>query len=338
MRAVRQAVSAIAPGLGALLAGAVLAWLLGQIVPWPDALLLAVVLGVLAANLVGIPEALAPGIETHSIWLGAGIVLMGASVPIQSLVDGGPLVVALVIGVVVATAVLVEVLAKNVFGIRRRLSSLLAVGTGICGVSAVVAVAGSIDADEELIAYAAGTILLFDAITLAVYPAVGSLLQIPDQVFGVWAGLSMFSTGPVVAAGFAHSEVAGQWATVTKLARNALIGVVVVVYAAHYARREANPDEQSRTGLRQFAAQFPTFVLGFVLLAVIASLGLISDGQVSTLEETTQWLFLIAFVGLGTELDVEIFTDAGIRPVVVVLLAWSLVASVTLAGTWVLFG
>ena len=64
--------------------------------------------------------------------------------------------------------------ARNIFGLRERLGSLLAAGTGICGVSAVVAVAKSIDADEESITYAAGTVLLFDAVTLVVYPAIGT--------------------------------------------------------------------------------------------------------------------------------------------------------------------
>ena len=153
---------------------------------------------------------------------------MGASVSVEAIVAGGPTILTLVVGVVVGTTVFVELVARNIFGLRERLGSLLAAGPGICGISAVVAVARSIDADEESIAYAAGTVLLFDAMTLVAYPAIGTLLSVPDRVFGVWAGLSMFSTGPIVAAGFAYSETAGQWATITELARNALIEAVVI--------------------------------------------------------------------------------------------------------------
>jgi len=176
--------------------------------------------------------------------------------------------------------------------------------------------------------------LPFDAATLALYPALGSALAIPGRVFGVWAGLSMFSTGPVVAAGFAHSDLAGQWATVTKLARNALIGLVVLAYAAYYARRGAD----TSTDLATLWEEFPKFVLGFLVLAVAASAGLLSAGQVTTLENTYNWLFLIAFVGLGTELQRSVFADAGLRPIAVVFLTWFVIASVTLPLIWFLFG
>lgn len=327
-------VRVIAAGISVLVVGAVVAWLLGALVPWPDPLLLAVAIGVVLANVVGVPEWLEPGIATHKVWLGAGIVLLGASVSVQSLVAAGPVVLALVVAAVCATTLLVEGLARNVFGIRERLSSLLAAGTGICGVSAVVAVAGSIDAKEETIAYAAGTILLFDAVTLAVYPAAGSLLAVPDQVFGVWAGVSMFSTGPVVATGFAHSEAAGQWATLTKLARNALIGGVVLAYAGYYARRGA----KTTTSLGTVWTEFPKFVVGFLVLAGIASLGVFTSAQVTAIENAYDWLFLLAFVGLGTELQGDVFRNAGIRPVLVVLVTWAIIASTTLVGLWMLFG
>ena len=321
-------------GVGVLVVGAVGAWTLGQILPWPDPLLIAVLIGAVLGNVVGVPEWLAPGVETHGIWLGAGIVLMGASVSLGALFDGGPAAIALVVTVVVLTVVFLETVARNAFGIRERLGSLLAAGTGICGVSAVAAVAGSIDADEETIAYAAGTVLLFDAVTLAVYPIIGSALSIPGQVFGVWAGVSMFSTGPVVAAGFAHSDVAGQWATVTKLGRNALIGLVVLGYAAYYARQGT----ETTSDMRTLWAEFPKFVLGFLVLAGAASAGFLSADQIRSLENAYNWLFLLAFVGLGTELQRSVFADAGLKPIAAVFLTWAVVASITLPTVWLMFG
>lgn len=321
-------------GVGVLVAGAVGAWLLGEVLPWPHPLLIAVVIGVLFSNTVGVPASVERGVGTHDVWLRGGIVFMGASVSLGALLEGGPVVLALVSTVVVMTVVLFELVGRHTFSIDERLSSLLAAGTSICGVSAVAAVAGSIDADEETIAYAAGTILLFDAVTLAVYPLVGAVIAMPDQVFGVWAGVSMFSTGPVVAAGFVHSEAAGHWATVTKLARNSLIGLVVLIYATYYARQGSGAHAELTSLLREF----PTFVVGFFILAVLASAGVLSAGQVTTLENASNWLFLIAFVGLGTELQRSVFAKAGFRPIAAVLLTWSAVASGTLLSTWLLFG
>lgn len=321
-------------GVGVLVLGAVSAWTLGEVLPWPNPLLISVVIGVLLGNVVGVPKRLESGIGTHSFWLSAGIVLMGASVSLGALLEGGPVILALVVAVVVVTVVLLETIARNALGMSEKLGSLLAAGTGICGVSAVAAVAGSIGADEESIAYAAGTVLLFDGVTLALYPAIGSALAIPDQVFGVWAGVSMFSTGPVVAAGFAHSEIAGQWASITKLGRNALIGLVVLAYAAYYARKGTN----TSTGVMALWTAFPKFIIGFFVMVIVASAGLLSADQVMILKNTYNWLFLIAFVGLGTELQWSVFAEAGFRPIAVVLLTWSLVASVMLPLSWLLFG
>jgi uncharacterized integral membrane protein (TIGR00698 family) len=219
------------PGVVALAGIAVAARVAGAAIPYATPLVTAVACGLLVGNLVSIPSSLSPGIDTHKLWLEAGIVLMGARISIGTLLDsGGELIAVVVIGVTLAV-VLAETLGRVVFGIPRKLDSLLAAGAGVCGVSAVVGVAGSIAADEEHVAYAAATILLFDVVTLFAYPPLGAALGLDDQVFGIWSGLTMFSTGPVTAAGFAFSETVGQWTTVTKLTRNLLLGVLVGGYS-----------------------------------------------------------------------------------------------------------
>jgi uncharacterized membrane protein YadS len=100
-----------------------------------------------------------------------------------------------------------------------------------------------------------GAILLFDLLTLVTYPAIGTLLGLSDTVFGVWAGTSMFSTGPVVAATIEFSPEAGQWAILSKLARNSMLGVIVVGCAICYADRDASVTR------RTLWDSFPKFVL-----------------------------------------------------------------------------
>ncbi|NGM71609.1 putative sulfate exporter family transporter [Natronolimnobius sp. AArcel1] len=304
----------LVPGIAVLCLGALLARGAALSLGF-NHLLLAIALGFLATNTVGIPARLEPGIATHKLWLGAGIVLMGASISLESVLEAGGYVLLLVVAVTATTLLVVELLARTVFGLADRMGSLLASGASICGVSAVVAVAGAIRAREEQIAYAAATVLLFDAITIVVYPVVGDLLGLSGMVFGTWAGLSMFSTGPVVAVGFAHSDVAGQWATMTKLSRNALIGAVVLAYASYYAREAGG----ARPSVRTLWDEFPKFVLGFLALAVVASAGVLSSAQLSSLENAYNWLFVIAFVGLGTEIRLENLRRTGLTPAVVVL-------------------
>ena len=320
------------PGVVALCVGAVLARILA-VESGFNHLLIAIAIGFLVANGPGVPARLKAGIATHKLWLGAGIVLMGASLTIETLLEIGGIVLAVVISVAGVTILTVEFLSRNVFGLGDRLGSLLAAGAGICGVSAVVAVAGAIRAREEQIAYAAATVLLFDAITLVVYPIIGDILGLSGIVFGIWAGVSMFSTGPVVAVGFAHSEIAGQWATMTKLSRNALIGVVVLVYASYYARG----GHGERPSIRTLWDEFPKFIIGFMLLIIVGSLGILSESHQTSIENAYNWLFVLAFIGLGTEIRLAELRSTGITPAIVVFISLVIGSTFSLAVLAILF-
>ena len=204
------------PGLLLLIAVGGLGQLIGATTPL-HSLLAAIVVGILLTNSVDVPAVCEAGVGTHKLWLEVGIVLMGVRIALDSVLSASGVLLLAVFGIVAFSLIVTETLARRYFGLQCRLGSLLAAGTGICGVSAVIAIAGSIRADEDQIAYATSTILIFDAITLFAYPFVGQLLGLPSREFGVWAGISMFSTGSVTAARFAYSDIAGQWATVTKL-------------------------------------------------------------------------------------------------------------------------
>ena len=325
------------PGVVLLVLGGGIARLLATTVLPISELIVAVGLGALLANTMGVPEWGADGTATHKLWLETGIVLMGARIAIDQLLAVGPSLLVFIVGFLTISLVIVEVIARNVFRINERLGSLLAAGYSVCGVSAIVAVSGGIRAKSEQIAYAVATILLFDAATLAVYPVVGRVLKLPDIVFGTWAGISMVSTGPVVAAGFAYSPQAGEWATVTKLGRNVFIGVVAVLYAIYYARRH---DDGRAEGIswRYLWEQFPKFVVGFVVMATVASLGWLSSKDVALLKSGYQGLFLVAFVGLGMEIDLREMRSTGIRPVFVVLSTLLVVSVLSLLASIVLFG
>jgi uncharacterized integral membrane protein (TIGR00698 family) len=321
-----------------------------------SALVVAVGASTLVANVVGVPESVRPGLANHKLLLETGIVLLGAGLTVGQLVRAGPRVVGLAVLGVAVGVVAVELLCRWA-GVRDRAGALVAAGAGVCGVSAVVAVAGGIDADETDVAYAVGTVLLFDAVTLVAVPAAGALLGLDARTFGVWAGLSMFSTGPVAAAGFAHSPEAGRWATMTKLVRNALIGAVVVAYSLRYARRSVDggtaddaasvtdggdetapgaeaersaggaSDASGRPPIREVWTRFPKFVVGFVAAAVLANTVL--PGAAAPAGRLADGLFALAFAGLGFEIRLDAIRDAGLAPVAAVavhLLAWSVVA------------
>jgi uncharacterized integral membrane protein (TIGR00698 family) len=327
------------PGLALVVAIGLAARLLTVAVPAVNHLIAAIAIGAVVTNLVGTPAIAAPGVARHKLLLEIGIVLMGAKLTVAAVFGAGPTILLLVLLTVSFSLLLVEFLARNVFGMTEKIGSLVAAGASICGVSAVVAVASGIDADEDQIAYAIATILLFDAVTLFAYPAVGGLLDLPDIVFGVWAGLSMFSTGPVAAAGFAYSDTAGQWATLTKLARNLLISAAVVLYSVYYARKRATRTEGG-PGLTPglLWEKFPKFIVGFAAVMLVANLGAFSEIQRASIQHAYQWLFLFAFAGLGLDMDLAKLRRAGLRPVALTMVSLVVVSSVTLVVVSGLFG
>lgn len=307
------------PGVVLLCLLAGVAVLVGRVLPL-NALVVAVALGVVVGNTVGTPGWAASGVDAHKLFLETGIVLLGAQLSLDEVAAGGPRVAALVVATVAVAVVVVELLGRRVFALRRRVTALLAAGTSICGVSAVVAVAGAIDAEGEDIATVTATVLLFDAVTLVAFPALGAALGLGAREFGVWAGLSMFSTGPVTAAGFAYSPVAGQWATLTKLTRNALVGVVAVAYSLAFVSREA-------ASIRAVWTRFPKFLIGFAAVSAVASAGLLSASAQASLDSLSTALFAVAFVGLGLDVRIDRMRETGATPVLVVALALSIVAT-----------
>ncbi len=321
------------PGIVVLVVGAILARTLSGMVGFHE-LLVAIAIGVLAANMAGIPDTFRPGIGTHTVWLAAGIVLLGASLTLEAILEIGPTLLLVLIAVVITTVATGELVARRIGGLSARFGSMLAAGAGICGVSAVVAVGGAISARDTQIAYAAGVILLVDAISIVVFPLAGALLNLPDIVFGIWVGISMLSTGPVVAVGFAYSETAGQWATLTKLARNALIGGVALGYGVYYARSTAS----GATSLRTLHSNVPAFIWGFFLLVVLASAGVFSTGEHATMEQAVHWLFLLAFVGLGAEIQFDELRSVGATPALVVIIAMLVASALSLVLALLLFG
>lgn len=314
-------------GLATILGLAGVATFIASIIPHTSALIVAIAAGFLLANVPRIPDVVTSGTQHNKLLLEIGIVLLGARLTLDQLLDTGPTLAVLAISVVVLGILFAELVSRLVMGFDGRTGSLLAAGASICGVSAVVAVARSIDANEEKIAYVAGTILLLDAVTLVAFPLVATILDLPAQTFGIWAGLSMFSTGPAVAAGFTHSPAAAEWATITKIIRNSLVGFAAVGYSLFYAHTSTNADAAKPTVLWE---QFPKFLIGFFMVVLIANAGVLGPSQIEGIKSMSTWLFTMAFAGLGLEIQVDHIRNVGVRPLVMMVIHVLVIGSLTL--------
>jgi uncharacterized integral membrane protein (TIGR00698 family) len=215
----------------------------------------------------------------------------------------------------------------RVFKLRPKLTSLLAMGSSICGVSAIIAAKGAIDADDEDSTFAISAILALGALALFTFPLIGHSLHLSDNVFGLWAGLGVDNTAEATATGALYSDAAGKVAVLAKTARNAMIGFVVLAYAIYWAK-------QGKAGVVENKAaflwnKFPKFVLGFLLISLLVSLHLFTKDQVSALGNLSRWAFLLTFAGVGLRTNIKAMSKQGLRPFIVGALGEVLIAALT---------
>ena len=112
-----------------------------------------------------------------------------------------------------------------------KLSNLISAGTGICGGSAIAAIAPAIDAEDQDIAFAMSATFLFDMVMIVLFPFLGKLLGMTDAAYGLWAGTAVNDTSSVVAASYAFSEAAGDFAVMVKLTRTLSIIPTVIIFS-----------------------------------------------------------------------------------------------------------
>src|SRR6202142_4329938 len=298
-------------------------------IAFPDIefVLWAIVLGLLIANTVGIPRVFAPGVATYEFWLKAGIVLLGSRFLLGDVLHLGGISLGLVAIALTLSLTFMHLLGRT-FKLKPKLTSLLAVGSSICGVSAIIAAKPAIDADDEDASYAIAAILALGAISLFTFPLIGHSLHLSDKAYGLWAGLAVDNTAEATAAGALYSDAAGKVAVLAKTARNAMIGFVVLAYAIYWAGRGQAETVSNKAAF--LWKKFPKFILGFLLISVLVSFHAFSKGQVTTLGNLSKWAFLLTFAGVGLRTNFREMSQQGLRPFIVGALGEILIACLTL--------
>ncbi|MEX2522055.1 MAG: putative sulfate exporter family transporter [Chloroflexota bacterium] len=294
-----------------------------------SAITLGVAVGITVGNLIHPGAALGPGVGVaQSSFLRLGIVLLGARLSFPAVVETG--VGALVIIVTCMTlALVVTMLLARRMDVPFRLAALIAVGTAVCGNSAIVAVAPVIGASKRDISFAVAVITLFGFAAVLVYPAAGEMLGLSDSVLGHWAGAGIHDTSQVTAAGFAYSEGAGEIATIVKLTRNTLLGPLIVILGWIYARSfEARDGISDRP---RSVTRIPLFVVGFMAMAILNSLGLIPASAGMFINEASAALILAALIGVGLGTDLRQIRSVGAGPLYLGMGVAALVGAAALA-------
>ena len=224
---------------------------------------------------------------------------------------------------------------RKLFGLNWKLSNLISAGTGICGGSAVAAIAPVIDADDKDIAFAMSSTFLFDMVMIALYPIMGRLLGMSDIAYGIWAGTSVNDTASVVASGYAFSEAAGDFATMVKLTRTIAIIPTVLVFA--YIGTRAKQKELQTAGGGQkvnILKIVPWFIAGFLALAIMNSVGWIPAEVSGVMKTASKFLMVTALAAIGLGTSITDFKKAGFAPMLYGITIDTLVTLTALAVIW----
>jgi len=295
--------------------------------PQIEYVLWAIILGLIVSNTIGVKPIFRPGVATYELWLKLGIVLVGARFVFSDVLRIGTVSLVLVF-IELALSLTVMTLLGRIFGLRPKLTSLLAIGSSICGVTAIMAARGAIEPEEEDVSTSIAAILTLGAIALFTFPAIGHLLHLSQESYGIWTGLAVDNTAEATVTGALYGDVAGRFAILAKTARSAFIGFVVLGYAVYWASKGQAPDVPNKALF--LWQKFPKFILGFLVISVLASASFFNASQLSSLSNLSRWAFLPAFAGVGLRTNLRDLTGQGWRPIVVGILGEIFIALVTL--------
>jgi uncharacterized membrane protein YadS len=291
----------------------------------------AILLGIVVAAVAGPRLApLTPGLRFASQRvLRLGIILLGARLSLAEIARiGVPSTVVIVVTMAISFAIVL--LVARLVRIESRLAILIAVGSAVCGNTAIVATAPVIGARAREVAYAVATITLFGTLAVFLYPTIGRAVGLPQPSFGLWAGVAVHDTSQVIATSAAYGPDALDVATVVKLIRNALMAPLLFLIATGWAARGEERDAAAieagdpatahattaptRVGIRRAV---PLFVLGFLLLALLRTLGIIDANEANVLDSIARSLILVALAAVGMSIHVGELRETSWRPLAV---------------------
>jgi uncharacterized integral membrane protein (TIGR00698 family) len=286
-------------------------------------------------RLVGAYEFIRPAMRTE-FFLKVGLVIMGARISLGQIVEkgAGGLIQALIM---VSSVFYFTWWMGGQFRVGDKLRAVMSAAVSICGVSAAIAAAGAVVAKKEDISYVSTLVIITALPMMVLMPWVAEAVGLSDEVAGAWFGGNIDTTAAVVGAGTVHGEVAQEVATVVKMSQNVLIGFAAFFLALYFALVvERNPNERPSPAV--IWQRFPKFVLGFLLVAILASSGLFSGEQVSLMKNLYKWAFAMAFFSIGLELSLKDIGKMGWAPVMVYLAATVFNTLLALGVSYIIFG
>lgn len=223
---------------------------------------------------------------------------------------------------VASTFIIGNILGKKVFKIDPELALLIASGSAVCGAAAVLAAESTFKAGHHKAVIAVGTVVLFGTISMFLYPALYQLgaLNLDLNSYGVYIGGSIHEVAQVVVAGNSVSESAAASGVIVKMTRVMMLAPLLLISGLVLLKKKPVDGENKKPVL------IPYFVLGFILVAIINSIGIIPSTIVQPINTIDTFLLTMAMCALGIQTHISRFREAGTKPILLalVLFAWLL--------------
>ena len=311
-----------------------------------SSIMLAILLGMVIANAIRLPESVQFGLQVATTTiLRIGIMLLGIRLSLFAAGKFTLIALPFVVLTIVIALTLVAVLARRM-GLSRPLGGLIAIGTSICGATAIVATAPLIRAKDSEVSYAIGCITLFGVVAMIFYPMLAHAV-FPEQadLAGLFLGTSIHETAQVVGAGLMYqagfdAPAALDTATVTKLVRNlCMIALIPLIGVLYGGERKIG----SSMRLAEYLRLIPWFIVGFALFSLVRTLGDLGDSAFGVLSKET-WVqavaytrtsaetcLLLAMAAVGLNTRFAGMKDIGLKPLLLALFAALVVGGVSLA-------
>lgn len=296
-------------------------------------LVIAIILGMVWRAVFGVPDAAVGGISFSSKkLLRYGIILLGMRLNLGDIIEAGPSVLAIALIHIIVTILVVYWLA-SLFKVDSKLGMLTACGTAICGAAAVVAIAPQVEAGDDETAISAAIVAILGTIFTLAYTLLYPFLGLTPEGYGVFSGSTLHEIAHVIAAADPGGQAAVDLAVVVKLTRVAMlvpVALLVGVWAQWKRRKLQGNHPEESAGLesgKSRSLQIPWFILGFLLMSGVNTLGIIPQQAAAQIVNVAYLLIAMAMAGLGLGVNFAAFRRLGIRPF------WAgLIGSIVLSG------
>ena len=284
--------------------------------------------GMIIRNTIGLPKVFQPGAVLARPIIKPGIILLGGYYLWSNLLKVGVFALLLVLVFILGTTVLVAVLGRRMKQ-DDGLMGVMAAGTGICGVSAAVAVAPVVNAKPRDFFYAVGTILLFGTVALFTFPYIGKALGMSEPVFGAWVGTAILNTAQLVAAATWYGHDSLLTANIINIVRVGFIPIVVIFCIWFYVIKQATSEgkKEKINTWQVIKDKFPLFILGFFAMVTLNEFGVFTEDHRTIFgKQFLQVFFAVGFAGVGLNIAFDDLKKAGGKAFVIGFIAATLKA------------